>query len=101
MPPAKLSKHIESMLEQVLLVAGEREFTKEMAELYWGGNKAGKVKDLNQTQLLQYVLTMTWIERDMVAEQYDALVEEIKKQSAPRPNRAERRKASKNGLILP
>jgi len=101
MPPAKLSKHIEAMLEQVVAVAGEREFTKEMAETYWGGSKAGKVKDLNQTQLLQYALTMTWLERDQVAEQYDALVEEIKKQTARRPNRAERRKASKSGLILP
>ena len=100
MPPAKLSKHIEAMLDSLLEVAGEREYTKETAETYWAGTKAGKVKNLNQTQLLQYALTMTWLERDTIAERYDELVEEIKSQ-AQRPNRAARRKASKGGVILP
>ena len=101
MPVATLSEKVQLLLDSVLSKAGEREFTKEMAKEFWGGKKAGKVKDLTQTQLLQYALVMTWIERDEIAKVYDALVEEIKAHSAPHPNRAQRRAAKKSGLILP
>jgi hypothetical protein len=100
MAPVKLSAHIRAMLDSLLEVAGDREYTAETAEQFWGGDKAGTVKDLTTTQLLQYALTMTWLERDSVCEQYDALVEQIKSQ-AQQPNRATRRKMSKGGIALP
>ena len=100
MAPIKLSANIKVMLDALLEIAGEREFTIEMAEQFWAGDKAGKIKDLSTTQLLQYALTMTWIERDEVASAYDKLVEEIKSQSS-QPNRATRRKMSKGGIALP
>ena len=45
MPPVKLAENIKVMLNVLLEVAGEREFTAEMAEQFWGGTKAGKIKD--------------------------------------------------------
>ena len=100
MPPVKLAENIKVMLDVLLDVAGEREFTAEMAEQFWGGNKAGQIKDLTTTQLLQYALTTTWLERDEVALAYDKLVEQIKSQTQ-QPNRAARRKMSKGGIALP
>ena len=100
MPPVKLAENIKVMLDVLLEVAGEREFTAEMAEQFWGGNKAGQIKDLTTTQLLQYALTTTWLECDEVASAYDKLVEQIKSQSQ-QPNRATRRKMSKGGIALP
>jgi hypothetical protein len=100
MAPVKLSANIKVMLDALLDVAGEREFTAEMAEQFWGGKEAGQIKDLTTTQLLQYALTMTWLERDSVAEAYDKLIEEIKSQTQ-QPNRATRRKMSKGGIALP
>ena len=100
MPPVKLAENIKVMLDVLLEVAGEREFTAEMAEQFWGGNKAGQIKDLTTTQLLQYALTTTWLERDEVALAYDKLVEQIKSQTQ-QPNRAARRKMSKGGIALP
>jgi hypothetical protein len=99
-PPVKLAENIKVMLDVLLEVAGEREFTAEMAEQFWGGTKAGKIKDLTTTQLLQYALTTTWLERDEVASAYDKLVEQIKSQTQ-QPNRAARRKMSKGGVVLP
>ena len=101
MPPVKLAENIKVMLDVLLEVAGEREFTAEMAEQFWGGTKAGKIKDLTTTQLLQYALTTTWLERDSIAQAMDDLIQEIKNQQASQPNRATRRKMSKGGVVLP
>ena len=56
MPPAKLSEMVKLILENAKLQLGDAEFTKEEAEVIWGGSKAAKVSELTDTQLLQFAL---------------------------------------------
>lgn len=89
---ATTSEAVRAILDGLLANYGEIELTPEDAKHVFGGSKAVKVKDLSQHALLQYALLHSHV-------QNKALISHI--EGLNHPNRAQRRAAKKQGLILP
>ena len=89
---ATTSAGVQAILDGIVENYGDIELTAEDAKEVYGGSKAGKVKDLAQHNLLQYALLHAHL-------QIQGLVSHIENLS--HPNRAQRRAAKKQGLVLP
>ena len=89
---ATTSAGVQAILEAILENYGDIELTAEDATEIYGGSKPGKVKDLAHANLIQYALLHAHM-------QIQGLVAHI--ENLNHPNRAQRRAAKKQGLVLP
>ena len=89
---ATTSTAVESILQSIKENYGDITLSAEDAAEIYGGTKEGKVKDLSQHNLLQYALLHAHL-------QIQGLIQHIEQLNAP--NRATRRAAKKQGLVLP
>lgn len=101
---AKLGAGIKVILDMIKETQGEVEFSAEQAEAIWGGTEACKIKDLTQTQLLQFALASAHQQREELVDIIDKMVA-AENEGVKNLNRAARRKLgvgkTKSGLILP
>lgn len=101
---AKLAAGIKVILDMIKETQGEVEFSAEKAEAIWGGTEACKIKDLTQTQLLQFALASAHQQREELVDIIDKMVA-AENEGVKNLNRAARRKLgvgkTKSGLILP
>jgi hypothetical protein len=100
----KLGAGIKVILDMIKETQGEVEFSAEQAEAIWGGTEACKIKDLTQTQLLQFALASAHQQREELVDIIDKMVA-AENEGVKNLNRAARRKLgvgkTKSGLILP
>jgi hypothetical protein len=100
----KLGAGIKVILDMIKETQGEVEFSAEKAEAIWGGTEACKIKDLTQTQLLQFALASAHQQREELVDIIDKMVA-AENEGVKNLNRASRRKLgvgkTKSGLILP
>ena len=89
---ATTSDAVEAILKGIVENYGDIELTEEEAKTIYGGSKAGKVKDLAHSNLIQYALLHAHL-------QIQGLISQIEHMG--KPNRAQRRAAEKQGIILP
>ncbi len=89
---ATTSEAVKAILDGIVANYGEIELSAEEALEVYGGAKASKVKDLAQSNLMQYALLQAHI-------QIQGLISHI--ENLNHPNRAQRRAAKKQGLVLP
>ena len=101
---AKLGAGIKVILDMIKETQGEVEFSAEQAEAIWGGTEACKIKDLTQTQLLQFALASAHQQREELVDIIDKMVA-AENEGVKNLNRAARRKLgvgkTKSGLIVP
>ena len=101
---AKLGAGIKVILDMIKETQGEVEFSAEQAEAIWGGTEACKIKDLTQTQLLQFALASAHQQREELVDIIDQMVA-AENEGVKSLNRAARRKLgvnnTKSGLIVP
>ena len=100
----KLGAGVKVILDFIKESQGEVEFSAEQAEAIWGGSEVVKVKDLTQTQLLQYALMSAHQQREELVDLVDKMVA-AENEGIKNLNRAARRKLgvnkTKSGLIVP
>ena len=100
----KLGAGVKVILDFIKESQSEVEFSAEQAEAIWGGSEAVKVKDLTQTQLLQYALMSAHQQREELVDLVDKMVA-AENEGIKNLNRAARRKLgvnkTKSGLIVP
>jgi hypothetical protein len=89
---ATTSDGVRAILDGLLANYGEIELTPEDAKSVFGGSKAVKVKDLSQHAMLQYALLHAHVQNQALVSHFESL---------NHPNRAQRRAAKKQGLVLP
>jgi hypothetical protein len=89
---ATTSEAVQAILDGILANYGEVQLSEAEAKEVYGGSKASKVKDLAHSNLMQYALLHAHI-------QIQGLISHIENLNAP--NRAQRRAAKKQGLVLP
>ena len=100
----KLGAGVKVILDFIKESQSEVEFSAEQAEAIWGGSEVVKVKDLTQTQLLQYALMSAHQQREELVDLVDKMVA-AENEGIKNLNRAARRKLgvnkTKSGLIVP
>lgn len=87
---ADLSKNVKVILDWFQESFKDVAFTQEEAEAFYGGTKAGKVKDLSERQMLQYALMCYATEIELLRQMLDA-----QKENVVSLNREQRRKLAK------
>jgi hypothetical protein len=96
MAPSKMAKGVQEFLDWFMEQYGEVELSQEDAEKLCGRSTASLVKDLTQSQLLQFALLMSRHEIESLLTYTDQLEAEVQRllaiigQSATK-NRASRR----------
>ena len=100
----KIGAGVKVILEMIQETQGDVEFSAEQAEAIWGGTEACKIKDLTQTQLLQFALASAHQQREELVDIIDQMVA-AENEGVKSLNRAARRKLgvnkTKSGLIVP
>jgi hypothetical protein len=87
---AELSKNVKVILDWFQETFNDVAFTQEEAEAFYGGTKAGKVKDLSERQMLQYVLMCYATEIEVLRQSL-----ETQQSNTVSLNREQRRKLAK------
>ena len=80
MPPSKISPAVQLVLDYIRENHGDYAFTEDDAQKIYGGH-AKTVKDLTQTEILQFALLTVYRERDDLLKMVEGM----------KPNRAQRR----------